>query len=402
MPRFRYRALRQSGGEIEGELLAADEREAATHIQDEGSYPIEIAPSRARARLALRRRGIARMSSRELMLFTRQMAALLSAGVALDRALGLVSGDRASGRRALLAASLHAAVERGESLSHALAAHAAIPHHYAVIVAAGEARGDLGAAFERLAALVERNRAIGQSLANALIYPASVLVVACLSISFLLGFVVPRFAALIEGFRAAPPFAMRFLLALSALFAEGSLPVIALVILAAMWLAARRRDPAFRVAFSRRVLALPQIGGLIAKVESERMALLIGTMLEAGVALPSALAAARDAAGNAALAAGLGQAVSAVERGERLTASLAAAGAVPALALELVRVGEETGDLAPMLLKASDMLKKEIEATASEWIALVAPVSLIVLGLIVGLIALALFGTVLEVYDIAS
>ena len=75
---------------------------------------------------------------------------------------------------------------------------------------------------------------------------------------------------------------------------------------------------------------------------------------------------------------------------------------MPALALELVRVGEETGDLAPMLLKASDMLKREIEATASEWIALVAPVSLIVLGLIVGLIALALFGTVLEVYDIAS
>ncbi len=402
MPRFRYRALRQSGGEIEGELLAADEREAATHIQDEGSYPIEIAPSVARPHRLSRARGIGKISSRELMLFTRQMAALLSAGVTLDRALALVAGDRTPGRRALLAASLHASVERGEGLSHALAAQSAIPHHYAVIVAAGEAQGDLGTAFERLATLVERNRAIGQSLVNALIYPASVLVVACLSISFLLGFVVPRFSSLIEGFRAAPPFAMRFLLAVSAIFQDGGLPMLALALVGALWFAARRRDPAFRVAAARRLLALPQVGGLIAKVETERMALLLGTMIEAGVALPSALAAARDAAGNAALAAGLGQALGAVERGERLTRSLEAAGVVPALALELVRVGEETGDLAPMLLKASDMLKREIEATASEWIALVAPVSLIVLGLIVGLIALALFGTVLEVYDIAS
>jgi general secretion pathway protein F len=402
MPRFRYRAVRQSGGEIEGELLASDEREAATHIQDEGSYPIEIAPSSARVRAFSRARGVGAISSRELMLFTRQMAALLGSGVAIDRALSLAAGDRTAGRRALLAGALLAAVERGESLSHALAAHRGVPRHYAVVVAAGETRGDLGAAFERLAALVERNRAIGQSLVNALVYPASVLVVACLSISFLLGFVVPRFSALIEGFRAAPPLAMRFLLAVSALFQYGSLPFLALVVLAAMWFTVRRRDPAFRVAVSRRILAVPHIGALIAKVEAERMALLLGTMIEAGVALPTALAAAQEAAGNAALAAGLGLSRAAVERGERLTQSLAAAGAVPALALELVRVGEETGDLAPMLLKASDMLKREIEATASEWIALVAPISLLVLGVIVGLIALALFGTVLEVYDIAT
>jgi len=401
MPRFHYRALRQSGGEIEGEVLAADEREAAIHIQDAGSYPIEIAPFSPRARAA-RARGIARLSSRELMLFTRQMAALLGAGVTLDRALALVGADSAAGRRARLASALAASVARGERLSRALGEHSVIPGHYAAIVAAGEARGDLGAAFERLAALVERNRAIGQSLANALIYPASVLVVACLSISFLLGFVVPRFAGLIEGFRTAPPLAMRFLLAVSALFQDGSLPVLVLVLLAAAWLIVSRRDPAFRVALSRRILALPQVGALIAKIETERASLLLGTMIEAGVPLPAALAAARDAAGNAALAAGLGESVRAVERGERLTAALDASGTVPALALELVRVGEETGDLAPMLLKASDMLKKEIEATATEWIALVAPVSLVILGVIVGLIALALFSTVLEVYDIAS
>ena len=125
-------------------------------------------------------------------------------------------------------------------------------------------------------------------------------------------------------------------------------------------------------------------------------------MVAAGVALPAALAAAREASSNAALRVGLEAAGRAVERGERVAAALAAIGLVPELALELVRVGEETGDLAPMLLKASDILRREIEATSTEWIALAAPLSMIVLGLIVGAIALAIFGTVLEVYDIAS
>jgi general secretion pathway protein F len=178
--------------------------------------------------------------------------------------------------------------------------------------------------------------------------------------------------------------------------------VLALALLAAAFFLARRRDPVFRAALSRRLLRLPQIGALVAKVETERLTLLLGTMVAAGVALPTALSAAREAASNAALRLALGQSQRAIERGERLAASLAASGVVPPLALELLRVGEETGDLAPMLLKASDMLRKEIEATASEWIALVAPISLLILGLMVGLIALALFGTVLDVYDFAS
>ena len=125
-------------------------------------------------------------------------------------------------------------------------------------------------------------------------------------------------------------------------------------------------------------------------------------MVAAGVALPAAVAAARDATSNEALRAGLAEAGRGIERGERVTAALAATGFMPDLALELVRVGEETGDLAPMLLKASDILRKEIDATATEWIGVVGPLSMLVLGLLIGAIALALFSTVLEVYDIAS
>jgi general secretion pathway protein F len=403
MPRFRYRALRQGGGEVEGELVAADLREAVLHLQSGGSLPVEIAPAAARApRVAFRARTRGRLSARELVLFTRQLATLLGAGVALDRALTLIAADRGRSSRARLADGLVADIYRGESLSQALGNYAAFSRAYAMVVAAGEARGDLAGALERLAAVLERNRTINQALANALIYPASVLVVACLSVSFLLGFVVPRFSVLLESFRHEPPMAMRLLLAVSGLFQLWGLPFLAVLAALIVFLAVRRRDAGVRLARSRRLLRVPAIGALMAKIETERLTFLLGNMIAAGVALPSALAAARDGSANEALRVGLAEAGRAIERGERVASALAATGVVSDLALELVRVGEETGDLAPMLLKASDILRREIEAATTEWIGLVAPLSMVVLGLIIGAIALAIFGTVLDVYDIAS
>jgi len=403
MPRFRYRALRRSGGEIEGELLAADLHEATLRLQAGGSLPVEIAPAPAHTvSTGTRLRSSGRLSSRELVLFTRQLATLLGAGIALDRALALIAGDRGRSRRAQLASALLADIYRGESLSRALGAHTAFSRAYAMVVAAGEARGDVGGALERLAGVLERNRAISQALANALIYPASVLVVACLSVSFLLGFVVPRFSALLEGFRHEPPLAMRVLLGVSSLVQDWGLPFLAVLAAFVAFLIWRRRDALFRLAWSRRLLRAPAIGVLMAKVETERLTFLLGHMIAAGVALPAALAAARDGSGNEALRAGLAEAVRAIERGERVITALAATGLVSDLALELIRVGEETGDLAPMLLKASDILRREIEASTTEWIGLLAPISMVLLGLLVGAIALAIFGTVLQVYDVAS
>jgi general secretion pathway protein F len=314
----------------------------------------------------------------------------------------LIAGERGHSRRAELADTLLAAVNRGESLSRACGDHPSFARHYAMVIAAGEAQGDIAGALERLASILERNRAISQSLVNALVYPASVLVVAALSLSFLLGFVVPRFQTLLTSFRHEPPVAMRVLLAFSGFFQDYALPVaVILAALVAVFLV-RRRDAGFRLTIDRRLLLLPALGTMLAKIEAERLTFLLGTMVEAGVALPAAVAAAREATANASVRAGLAACQRGSERGDGVAPSLAATRLLPELALELVRVGEETGDLAPMLLKASDVLRREIEATTTEWIGLVAPLSMLVLGLIIGAIALAIFGSVLEVYDLAS
>jgi general secretion pathway protein F len=403
MPLFQYRALRPSGGEIAGELTADSERDAAQRLQAIGNFPIEITLPEPGARRARRSRPIwGGVSARDRVLFTRQLATLLGAGVSLDRGLSLVAAAPGAKRRAGLAAELLAAVNRGESLSAACRAHPALPAHYAMMIAAGEAKGDIAGALGRLADVMERGRETSRALLGALIYPASVLVVACLSVSFLLSFVVPQFAALLDSFHREPPLTMRMLLTLSAWFQVGALPAVLILLVLALYVIWRRRDAEFRTRLDRRLLALPGLGQMLARSEAERLAFLLGNLVAAGVAVPDALAATGAAMSNAAYRGGLAAAQRAVERGDRLSAALAASALLPELALELVRVGEETGDLATMLLKAGDILRRDIEARTTELIGLVTPISIVLLGLLIGAVAYALLGTVMEVYDFAT
>ena len=403
MPLFHYRALRPSGGEIAGELDALDERDAAQRLQAIGNFPIEITLPDSGVRLARRLTPSGRgVSARDRVLFTRQLATLLGAGVALDRALALIAAAPDAKRRAQLANELLAAINRGERLSAACRAHPALPAHYAMMIGAGEARGDIAGAFARLADVLERGRETGRALLGALIYPASVLVVACLSISFLFAFVVPQFATLLESFQKAPPLAMQVLLLISAWFQQAGLPLAGIVLVLAAYVLYRRRDLAFRAGLDRWLLRLPLLGGMVGKSEAERLAYLLGNLVAAGVPVPEAAAATGDAMTNATYRVGLAAAEQAVARGDRLSGALAAGALLPELALELVRVGEETGDLATMLLRASDMMRRDLEASTTELIALVTPISIVFLGLLIGMVAYALLGTVMEVYDFAT
>ncbi len=403
MPVFQYRALRPSGGEIAGELTADSERDAVQRLQAIGNYPIEISLPEAGSPPARRVAPIwGGISARDRGLFTRQLATLLGAGVVLDRALALIAASPGTKRRAGLAAELLAAINRGESLSAACRAHPALPAHYAMMIAAGEAKGDIAGALGRLAEIIERGRETSRALFGALIYPASVLVVAILSVSFLLSFVVPQFAALLDSFHREPPLTMRVLLTLSTWFQVGALPAALILLMLVLYVIWRRRDPEFRAGLDRRLLTLPGLGRMLGRSEAERLAFLLGNLIAAGVSVPDALTATGAAMSNTAYRSGLAAAQRAVERGDRLSAALAVGTLLPELALELVRLGEETGDLATMLLKAGDILRRDIEVATTELIGLVTPISIVLLGLLIGFVAYALLGTVMEVYDFAT
>jgi general secretion pathway protein F len=198
-----------------------------------------------------------------------------------------------------------------------------------------------------------------------------------------------------------PPLAMRVLLALSTAFQTLALPG-AVVVLGLIGLfAVRYRDAGFRLAVHKRLLGVPGLGPLIGKIETERMFYFLGNLVSAGVDLPAALAATRAAMTSEAFRAGLLLTEQGIERGDGIAAAFAASLVLPEVAGELVHIGEETGDLAAMLLKAGDILRQESEATSVELIAIVTPISIVLLGLLIGAVAAAILGTVMEVYDFA-
>jgi general secretion pathway protein F len=400
MPLFRYRTLQPSGAVVNGEIEARDRVDAASRLQAAGTYPIEVAAAEAPPRTPRGERTGTRLSARELALFARELATLVGAGLPLDRALGVVGALKGSSRAARVAAELRTALAAGDRFSSTCARHRAFPRLAAAMLAAGEARGDIGSALDRIAGLLERARAVTQSVVSALIYPISVTVVGLLSAVFLLTFVVPRFEALLHDLKKELPPATRLLMDLSTFVQDWGLLVGGVLAAGAVLFALRLRDPSFRLRVDGLLLRLPVIGGLVAKVEAERFARLLGGLVAAGVPLPGALATAGEAATNRAIAEAAAKAVAGIERGDGVAAALAAPGVFPELLVELARVGEETGRLADMLEKAAEVLKQEIEVTVTRLIGLLTPASTILLGVLIGGLILGVFNAVLEAYDI--
>jgi general secretion pathway protein F len=217
---------------------------------------------------------------------------------------------------------------------------------------------------------------------------------------FLLTFVVPRFEAMLREMHHELPAPTRAMLAVSG-FLQATWPFLLVLLLgAAALFAVLLRKPGFRLAVDRRLLRLPFAGTLLQKIEAERYARLLGSLLAADVALPRAMAMAREAAANRAIAAALEDAETAVERGDFLPAALAHSGLLPELLVELARVGIETGRLPEMLTRVGDVLKREIEVTTTRFVSIVTPASTILLGLFVAALVLGIFSAVLEVYDL--
>lgn len=422
MPLFRYKAVQASGAIVEGEAEGDDRRAVVARLQAGGVYPIEVeaaaagtgasanrappavAPARSRERAAAP--GAAslfgrRLPMRDLVFFTRELGSLLGAGLPLDRALTALGGATSSARLRAVAARLCEAVRAGDSLSRACAREGgSFSRLYVTMVAAGEAGGDTEGALARLATLLERSRTVSASIGSALIYPAIVAGVGLVSALILVAYVLPRFEAMLRDLGRELPAATRWLLGLAGFLQDYGAGLLIGLAIACLVLAWNLRRPRFRLRFDAILLALPVLGAILRRIEAERFARVLASLLAAGVELPRALATVREVAGNRAVAEALAAVESDVRRGETVARSLDASGVMPPLVVELAQVGEQTGRLDGLLHKAAEILQRELELTLQRLVALVTPVTTILLGLMVASLILAMINAVLEIYDL--
>jgi general secretion pathway protein F len=399
---YRYKALDARGELLDGQMEAASQAEVAARLQEQGHLPVEAALADGGGggvawRTLFKPKPFA---GQRLVQFTQQLATLLGAGQPLDRALTILLElpvDDAA-RRAL--GDIRDAVRGGAPLSAALERqHGAFGRLYVNMVRAGEAGGSLHETLQRLADYLERSRALRARVVNALVYPAILLAMVGLSLLFLLGYVVPQFAAMYDSLDAELPWFSRLVLGLGEFVRDWWIVVLALPLLALAWLERKRRDPAFQLRFDAWLLQRRLAGALAAKLDTARLARTLGTLLRNGVPLLAALGIARNVLDNRVLAADVEAAAEEVKNGIGLSAALGRGKRFPRLALQMIQVGEESGALDAMLLKAADTFEQDASITLDRLLAALVPAVTLLLALVVGVVIMAVLS---PIYDLTS
>ena len=334
-----------------------------------------------------------KVSVKLLCTFTRQLSTLVDAGLPILRSLRILEQQQKPGMMRVAIRLVAEDVEGGATLSEAMGRHPkAFDRLYVNMVRAGELGGVLDLILQRLADFMEKAQALKRKVIGAMIYPAAVITFAVGIVTGLLVFVVPIFRDIFSGMGQKLPGATRMLLGLSeGIAAGGWIYIIAFPF--AVWLLFRllRLSPAGRYGVDKFKLSVPVVGTIISKTSVARFARTLGTLLSAGVPILEALNITRETSGNEVYARALLKVHDGIREGDSFADPLRRAKIVEPMVVNMIDVGEETGELDKMLAKVADTYDDEVETLVAGMTALLEPVMVILLGGIVGFIVVALF-----------
>jgi general secretion pathway protein F len=406
MPLFRYKAVGADGKIAQGDLEARSQTAAIDRLQTMGYVPIradEITAAQADKR-SLRRPlfGSRQITQSQVAVLTQELATLLRAKLPLDRALELLIELSPNARVQHLVTQIREQVHDGATLSAAMETQkGAFSRLYLNMVRAGEAGGAVDSVLMRLAEYMERARELRDTVTSALIYPAILLGVAGLSVVVLLIFVVPQFQQMFEDAGQALPFATEVVISLGEAL-RGYWWLMSGVILAvAYYFRKQFAEPATRYRWDNRLLGVPLLGELIAKLEVARFSRTLGTLMINGVPLLTALSIVKETLTNQVLAQSMGNVAESLKQGHGLAQPLMEAPYFPKLAAHMIRVGEETGHLEEMLIQVADVYDKEVRSSIKRLLALLEPALILTLGLVIAAIILSILVAILSINELA-
>jgi len=407
VPRFRYTALEPDGRSVQGLLELASEGEVVDRVQTQGRLLLKVEAdtgwSALRAMLGadlLAGRGL---SLRRVAECTRELSLLLTAGQSLDQALRFTIGVTTDKAAKAVLARVREKVRGGSSLAAALADEpGSFSRLYVGLVRAGEQSGTLGQTLGHLGALLDRQRAMVMRVRSAMIYPSLLVAAAIATVALMLLYVLPQFAPLFEQAGSQLPPSLAFMLAAGELLASCGMLALAALVLALAGLALALRREAVRLAVDRWLVRTPIVGGLVRQIEAARLTRALGTLLRSGVALVPALAITSGVLGNRAFVALVDGAAATVREGGSLADSLERQGLVPSRTLHLLRLGEETGELGALALRAAEIQEAEVERALEQLVAMIVPATTVVMGLVVAGIITSLMSAMLSLNQLAG
>lgn len=417
MPEFEWRAARSGSEIVEGRIVAESQAQATLQLRSQGLTPLRIhlagsqpavataadVPSQDATPSRWSTLFVAKVVTQDdILVMTSELSIMLKAGLALDNALRVLIGMSAKPAMVALTQSILDDVKSGAPLSKVLARHPKeFGDFYINMVRSGEASGQLSAVLERLIEHLERLRSLKESVISATIYPAILLTVAVLSLVAMLGFVVPQFETLFKGMGDALPMPTRIVMDLGHAFTNYGL-LIGMGGLVVVWmLRAWLKSPTGRQWWQARALRLPLAGTLLLKYDLTLYSRSLGTLLGNGVPLLMSLQIATQTVSNVNLRQALEGVVPKVKAGGKMVDALKASGIFEPLAISLVRVGEETGRMGPMLLELARIFNRDVEAGIKRGLTMLEPVLILVLGLIIASIIVSILLGILSINDLA-
>ncbi len=401
MPRFLYKAVAAGGEVLEGEITAENRDAAMARIRAQGVVPVACEAQKSGGdgfRLFTRTKA----TTKEIMLFTRQLSILISAGTPLDRSLEIQRNVMAGGPLEDVASGLLDGLKGGASLAETMSERPDVfSRLYVGMVRAGEAGGALAPALERLATMLERGEALRQALRSALIYPVLVLVLTGVSLVVMLVFVVPEFKPMFADSRTELPFSTKLVVAASDFALEwgwaAAFGTVAFVIVLIRTLKTR----AGRIWLDQIALGAPLLGDLIRRAETSRFTRTLSALITNGVPLLNSVEIAAGALGNSAIANAARQAAGPLSKGEGLARPLSRSGFFPDMAVQLIEVGEESGRLPQMLDQVADIYDRETATAIQRMLALLTPLVTIFLGMLIAFIIGSILSAILGSYSLA-
>jgi len=389
---YSYRATTMEGTIVEGVIDAADEKTAIERLKNTGVIPLKVAAPKE----GIKKRFTLRSSKGDLLTFTTELSALLSSGVPLDRSLNILSGISESKEMKNIIQSILKSIREGSSFSDALQRHPEVfPKIYINMIRAGEAGGVLDVVLDKLNEFLESAKALKEHVVSAMIYPTVLIVTGGISVIILLTYVLPKFTVLFAELGGSLPLSTQILLTFSNNLKSYWWIVLSLFITG--WLIFKHSIKSETGRYKWDSFKLKLMGDVIRKLETARFCRTLGTLLKSGVPLLQALNNAKDVINNQVIASVIDDVSKGAKEGKGIALPLTNTNVFPPLALSMIKVGEETGQLDIMLMKVASTYEKSLKEAVKRFVSLLEPVMILTMGLIIGFIVVSMLMAIFSI-----
>lgn len=394
---FLYQAKDRSGQLLTGTILAENENAVAAYIRGKGYFVTNIKRKNEASSLSGIINSLRRITSKDLAIFCRQFSTMVDAGLSLIACLNILIEQTYNPRLKLALQDLYRKVQEGESLSKSMQDHPRIfPSLMVSMIEAGELGGVLDEVLNRLAIHFEKEHKMNEKVKSAMTYPIVVITMAILVVAFILSFVLPTFTQIFVQMKVELPLPTRILLATSYFVTHYWLWLFGLLISKIYIFIIMYKQPRAKLYIAQLILRLPVFGMLWRKIAIARFSRTLGTLIRGGVPIISALDVVKKTTANVNMINALTAAQASVREGLGLSTPLGASSIFTAMVVQMIAVGEETGELDKMLDKIADFYESDVDDIVGRLSSLLEPIIIAVLGIIIGLIIIAI---VLPMFD---